>query len=66
MQIRLNGQSQSISEDLNLADLLARFEVDPRKVAVAKNLEVVVRSELDRTMLRDGDEIEIFQAVGGG
>jgi len=66
IQIRLNGQSQFISEDLNLADLLARFEVDPRKVAVAKNLEVVVRSELDRTMLRDGDEIEIFQAVGGG
>lgn len=66
IQIRLNGQSQSISEELNLADLLARFDVDPRKVAVAKNLEVVVRSELNRTTLRDGDEIEIFQAVGGG
>jgi len=66
IHIRLNGQSQSISEELNLADLLAQLKVDSRKVAVAKNLEVVVRSELDSTKMREGDEIEIFQAVGGG
>lgn len=66
IHIRLNGQNQKIPEELNLAQLLERLEINPLKVAVAKNLEVVVRSALDRTRLQEGDEIEIFQAVGGG
>jgi thiazole synthase len=36
------------------------------QVAVAKNLEVVIRSELEQTILEEGDEVEIFHAVGGG
>ena len=64
--IRLNGQIQSISDNLSLAELLDQRRLDPMKVAIAKNLEVIVRSELEKTRLQDGDEVEIFQAVGGG
>ncbi len=66
IQIRLNGQSQSIPEELSLAALLAQLQVNVRQVAVAKNLEVIPRSELERTHMQEGDELEIFQAVGGG
>jgi sulfur carrier protein len=66
IQIRLNGQSKSISENLSLALLLAELQVNPQQVAIAKNLEVVMHSELESTTCREGDEIEIFQAVGGG
>lgn len=66
IQIRLNGQSQSIPEGLSLAQLLAQLQVNARQVAVAKNLEVIPRSELERTHMQEGDELEIFQAVGGG
>ncbi|HEX5033457.1 MAG TPA: sulfur carrier protein ThiS [bacterium] len=66
IQIRLNGEPHSLSEQTSLADLLRQLQVNPLKVAVAKNLEVVLRSELPRTQMEEGDEIEIFQAVGGG
>ena len=66
IQIRLNGQTQKISPQLNLGELLDQLKLDPMRVAVAKNLEVVVRSELEQTTLEDGDEVEIFHAVGGG
>ena len=66
IQIKLNGQSHTLSESCDLAKLLAEFSVDPRQVAVAKNLEVIPRSELEQTFLNNGDEIEIFHAVGGG
>ena len=66
IQIRLNGQPQNISPELNLGELLDQLKINPMQVAVAKNLEVVIRSELEDTRLRDGDEIEIFHAVGGG
>jgi thiamine biosynthesis protein ThiS len=66
IQIRLNGQTQKISSELNLGELLDQLMLNPMQVAVAKNLEVVVRSELGHTTLKDGDEVEIFHAVGGG
>jgi len=66
IRISLNGHTQDIPEQLSLGQLLKQLQVNPRQVAVSKNLEVVVRSELEQTYLCDGDEIEIFQAVGGG
>ncbi len=66
IQIKLNGESKTVPPQLTLSQLLTELQVHPQKVAVAKNLEVVVRSELEKTRLENGDEIEIFQAVGGG
>lgn len=66
IEIKLNGQLHQISESRDLSGLLADFKIDAQKVAVARNLEVIPRSELDQTYLKNGDEIEIFHAVGGG
>ena len=66
IQIRLNGQTKSFTHPLSVAQLLSQLQVNPQQVAVAKNLEVVVPSELEKTKISEGDEIEIFQAVGGG
>ncbi|MCC6272986.1 MAG: sulfur carrier protein ThiS [Deltaproteobacteria bacterium] len=66
MQIRLNGQIRSIPEELSLAQLLAQLEVDPRHAAVAVNLEVVPHSEREIKKVHEGDEVEVFHAVGGG
>ena len=46
--------------------LLARLEIDPRRVAVEHNLNVVKRGAYDATEVRDGDQIEIVNFVGGG
>jgi len=46
-----------------LTELLA---LDPRKVAVERNLEIVPKSQYQDTALADGDQIEIVQFVGGG
>lgn len=66
IQIRLNGESKVISPDISLKDLLKQLDLNPQQVAVAKNLEVIVRSELAQTKFQENDEIEIFHAVGGG
>jgi len=66
IEIKLNGQVHQIPESRDLAGLLADFQINSQKVAVARNLEVIPRSELEQTYLKNGDEIEIFHAVGGG
>lgn len=46
--------------------MLESIGLDPRKVAVERNLEVVPRSTLDEVMVSDGDAFEIVHFVGGG
>ena len=49
-----------------LSDLVATLGLDPRKVAVERNLEIVPRSLYAATPLADGDRIEIVHFIGGG
>ena len=44
----------------------ADIGLDPKKVAVECNLEIVPRSTLAQVELRDGDVLEIVHFVGGG
>ena len=51
---------------MTVTELLARLQIDPRRVAVEHNLVVLKRDAFDRTTVRDGDEVEIVNFVGGG
>ena len=52
------------------ADILARrwipIDIDPRRVAVEHNLVVLKRTAFETTEVRDGDQVEIVNFVGGG
>ena len=66
MQITLNGDAHEVARPLTVSELLARLGIDGRRVAVEHNLVVLKRDAFDVTMVRDGDEIEIVNFVGGG
>ena len=66
MTIRVNGEPREIAGPLSISALLAQFDIDPRRVAVEHNLEIVKRARYDTTMVQAGDEIEIVNFVGGG
>jgi len=40
--------------------------IDPRKVAVELNLEIVPRSQYPTTPVNDGDKLEVVHFIGGG
>jgi len=64
--ITLNGDPFEISAPVSVAGLLARLDIDPRRVAVEHNLVVVRKDAFDRTTVGEGDEVEIVNFVGGG
>jgi thiamine biosynthesis protein ThiS len=64
--ITLNGDPHLVTAPLTIADLLARLEIDPRRVAVERNFVVVKRDQYGGTPIVDGDSIEIVNFVGGG
>ena len=66
MFITLNGEPFEIDQPLSVTDLLARLAIDPRRVAVEHNLEILRRNLFADTMVHDGDRIEIVNFVGGG
>ena len=66
MNITINGELRRLEGAETVAALLERLELEPRKIAVERNLEIVPKSLYGETPLADGDRIEIVQFVGGG
>lgn len=66
MHITLNGEPYEIDAPLSIADLLARLDIDPRRVAVEHNLDIVRRGAYPDITVQGGDRIEIVNFVGGG
>ena len=66
MSIRVNGGHRRVPEGISVADLALELGLEPAKVAVERNLEIVPRSTLGDVVVEDGDEYEIVTFVGGG
>ena len=66
MTIILNGERYELSGPLTVTALLAQLHIDPLRVAVEHNIVVLKRAGFDETIVRDGDQVEIVNFVGGG
>ena len=66
MNIRVNGDPMELPGELSVLDLLERLQIDPRRVAVEHNLTIIKRDRYATTPIREGDEVEIVNFVGGG
>jgi thiamine biosynthesis protein ThiS len=65
MQITINGELRDITTR-TMMQLLESLDIDPRKVAVERNAEILPKAEYATTTLADNDRIEIMHFVGGG
>lgn len=66
LTVTINGEARQLNSSVNLADLVVEMGLDPAKIAVERNLEVVPRSLYRDTPVADGDRLEIVHFIGGG
>ena len=67
MRLIINGEPFEDAHDgWSVTDLLAHLDMTPDRVAVELNRDIVPRDGYADQPLRDGDELEILQFVGGG
>lgn len=68
MNVIVNGDEKAMPEGTTIEALLVALGAPQsgRGVAVAKDGEVVPRSQWHRTMLAAGDQLEVLSAVQGG
>ena len=64
--IRVNGEHRRVPGGISIAEMLNELGLDPVRVAVERNLEIVPRSTLGEVQVEDGDDFEIVHFVGGG
>ena len=66
MQVIVNGDALDLAEGATVADVVGARLEDQRRVAVARNGEVVPRSAWPATALASGDKVEVLVAAAGG
>jgi sulfur carrier protein len=64
--VSINGSVRPIDPATTIASLIEEWCESPDGVAVARNGEVVPRSEWHDTSLESGDRVEILTAAAGG
>ncbi|MEQ1497661.1 MAG: sulfur carrier protein ThiS [Novosphingobium sp.] len=65
LSLTVNGETRRTAPG-SVADLVRSLDLDPAKVAVERNGDIVPRSALNTVMLGHGDALEIVHFVGGG
>lgn len=66
LSIRVNGEHRRVPPGISIADLLRELGLDPLRVAIERNVEIVPRAAIGEVQVEDGDDYEIVHFVGGG
>jgi len=64
--VQLNGESREVRDRATIEDLISELSLQPARIAIELNKDVVRRGKWAETTLAAGDRIEIVHFVGGG
>lgn len=66
MKVYVNEHPHQVPEQTTVTGLIEQLALTGKRVAVELNQEIVPRSQYAHTLLKEGDQLEIVQAIGGG
>ena len=66
MHIQFNDEPLQCPDNLTLEKLLEQLRLLKPGVALAINQSIVPREQWEAHLLKDGDQILLFQAIAGG
>jgi len=66
LRVTVNGEIRTAAPGTTVTGLLQAMGIDPARVAVERNRDVVPRRSWAEAALADGDRIEIVAFIGGG
>ena len=65
-KIQLNGKKINISSKFTVFDVLKKYKINEKKVAIELNGKILPKNKLKKKMIKNLDKIEIVQFIGGG
>ncbi len=66
MKILLNGEEKILAGKMTVAELVVDLQLDVKKIAVEKDLEIVNPDQFSAVVIDEGSRIEIVHFIGGG
>jgi len=66
ISVQINGEEKVFATEVNLEWVIDSLTLQNKKIAVEINEQIIPRSEYTKTLIKNGDSIEIVAAVGGG
>ncbi len=65
-KIQLNGKTLKINKNLSIKDLLKKYKLNERKIAIELNGIILPKQNYKKKIIKNKDKIEIVQFIGGG
>ena len=65
-KIQLNGKKVVIKSSYLLFDLLKKYNLINKKIAVEHNGKIVAKTNYKKINLKDKDKVEVVHFIGGG
>ena len=65
-KIQLNGKKILIKTNFSILDLLKKYNLSNKKVAIECNGEIISKNNYKKKYLKNNDKIEIVHFIGGG
>ena len=65
-KIQLNGKKILINKKFSIFDLLKKYNLNDKKIAIEHNGTIVPKVHYKKKYLKDKDKLEIVHFIGGG
>ena len=65
-KIQLNGKKISIKSNFSILDLLKKYKLENKKIAIEHNGIIISKINYKKKCLKNNDNIEIVHFIGGG
>ena len=65
-KIQLNGKKISIKLNFSLQDLLKKYKLINKKIAIEHNGTIIPKTNYKKKNLKNNDKVEIVHFIGGG
>ena len=65
-KIQINGKKVVIKQNFTLQDVLKKYKLNKKKVAIELNGKILPQNKYNSRKLKNNDKIEIVQFIGGG
>jgi sulfur carrier protein len=66
IQLQVNGETKQLPPGTSVRALLDHLGLNPGRVAIEYNLQILPKTKWEETRVATGDRLEIVQFVGGG
>tara|TARA_Y100000748_G_scaffold285948_1_gene268843 strand:+ start:364 stop:582 length:219 start_codon:yes stop_codon:yes gene_type:complete len=66
VKIEINGKKFLIKPKMTLKDVITKYKIPEKKVAIEINEKIVNKQNLQKIKIKNLDKIEIVHFIGGG